>query len=396
MNNSKKTMLAFSGGLDTSFCLLHLKELGYEVGTLTVDTGGFSSEELTAIETRAYELGSSKHWTLDARAELFRDFIAYIIKGNVLRGGVYPLCVGAERVIQARELTKIAKSWEASSVAHGCTGAGNDQVRFDIQIGASAPGMEIIAPIRDLALSREHEIAYIEERGFKVEKSHKKYSINMGLLGTTIGGGQIHDAWEAVPNDAYTEPKSERAAEDIVLKFDGGIPVALNDQKIEAHLLLSQLNQIGGAHRIGRGVHIGDTILGIKGRIAFEAPGLLMVINAHRELEKITLTKWQQMIKSQAAEQYGMFLHEGQWSNPVMRDLEALLNSSQKFVTGEAKLRLAGGHFEVLGVRSEYSLINARAAYGEGSKLWSPADARGFCKISGIQNSLSEARNVKL
>jgi len=395
-SDSKKIALAFSGGLDTSFCVVYLKEQGYEVHTVTADTGGFSAKELEQIAERAKEFGAASHSNLDRRAEVYSRFAAYIIKGNILRGGVYPLCVGAERIVQAQSLVEFAKKIGAEAVAHGCTGAGNDQVRFDVEIRCLDPKLKIVAPIRELQLSREKELDFLDERGFKLPRERKTYSVNQGILGTTIGGGATHDSWQAVPDEAYVMTASpsriQNQKSEIIIGFKQGLPCALNGRQMPGLEILTELNQLGGSFGVGRGMHTGDTILGIKGRVAFEAPGALILINAHRELEKLVLTKWQSYVKEQICQLYGTLVHEGQWCNPAVADMEALIDSSQKAVTGEVRVELKPGTMEVKGVRSDYSLMNSKAVYGEGSSLWSGIEAEGFCKIIGTQSILASNR----
>ena len=394
----KKAILAFSGGLDTSFCVLYLQEQSFEVTTLTVDTGGFTVEELDAIAARSAELGAVKHLALDGRQALYDQMVSTIIKGNILRGSVYPLSVGPERVIQAAELVRTARAEGAPVVAHGSTGAGNDQVRFDVAIRALAPELQILTPIRDLGLSRAQEVAYLQARGFDVPPVTRDYSINRGMLGTTIGGKETKDAWEVPPDTVYPTvtpiAQTPGEAETVIIGFEQGLPVSLDGTALPPLALMAQLDALGAKHGVGKAIHLGDTILGIKGRIALEAPAPLILITAHRELEKITLTKQQLFWKNHLAEVYGNLLHEGQYFDPVMRDIEALINSSQRRVTGEAKVQLFKGNLNVVGVRSPYSLMNrAVATYGEENLLWDGRDARGFCRIYGLQGML--ARSVE-
>lgn len=392
-HKEEKAVVAFSGGLDTSFCVVYLRKQGYSVYTITVDGGGFTEEELKAIEKRSVELGAVNHRTVDGREKIYDRFAAYIIKGNILRGGVYPLCVGAERIVQAEFLAKYAKEIGAKTVCHGCTGAGNDQVRFDIAIRTLDPEIKVVAPIRELQLSRDAEISYLKEHGFNIDSTRKRYSINQGILGVTIGGGETHDSWSALAEEAflYTNSIDKTPAEptEIVIAFEQGLPVAVDGKKLLGAELLKELHKVGGNHGVGRGMHLGDTVLGIKGRIAFEAPGTVIALSAHRELEKLTLTKWQSYIKNMISEFYGMRLHEGGWYEPVMRDCEALIDSSQKYVTGEVRVKLHRGQLQVLGCRSPYSLMCKEAMYGEESGLWNGRDAEGFCKLSGIQAILA-------
>jgi len=392
----EKIALAYSGGLDTSFCIPFLKGQGYDVSTITVDTGGFSDEELAGIAQRARSLGATEHRQVDAREEVYRRFASYVIKGNLLRGNVYPLCVGVERGVQAEHLVRFAEELKAGAVAHGCTGAGNDQVRFDVSIRSLNGKLKIVAPIRDLGLSREAELSQLKEWGIDFPAKAKKYSINQGILGTTIGGGETHNSWSSIPEEAWVSTISAEKApavpQEIVISFEGGLPVALDGKAVPGFRALNELNVLAAKHGVGRGVHLGDTVLGIKGRIAFEAPGALTLIAAHRELEKLVLTKWQSMVKDQACQTYGMLLHEGQYFNPVMRDIEALIDSSQSLVSGEVRVRLHRAQLSVEGVRSPFSLMDARATYGEGAKLWDGAAANGFCLISGVQSMLAGGR----
>jgi len=395
-NKSKKIVLAYSGGLDTSFCIPFLKEkYDAEVITVTVDTGGFTKKELKRLEDKSKKLGAKEHYTIDAKYQLFDEFISYLIKGNVLKGGVYPLCVGAERVLQAVEIAKLAKNVNAKAIAHGSTSAGNDQVRFDVVFNVLTPDLEIITPIRDLELAREDETAYLEKKGFNVKEETTKYSINTGLWGTTIGGGECHDCWAEIPEDAYkdTTPIEETPFEQEVLEigFKEGVPISLNGNEIDGVKLLKQLNKIGGKHGVGKGIHIGDTIMGIKGRIAFEAPGALILIEAHKELEKIVLSKWQRYWKDQIGEFFGMLLHEAMYFDPVVKDMKKFLDSTQTKVSGDVKVRLIKGNILITGCKSPYSLLQKEnVLYGEEAKLWTGIDARGFCKIFGMSSGLSK------
>lgn len=395
MSSRPRCILAFSGGLDTSLCVVYLREeLGYDVITATVDTGGFDAKELAFIEQRSRELGALEHITINATGELFQDWIRHIIAANYEKGGVYPLSVGVERVVQARHMVEIARKHDAKAICHGSTGAGNDQIRFDVVIRTVAPDLEILAPIRDLGWGRVQEADYLAKHGFEVDASTKRYSINAGMWGTTIGGGETKTTEEIVPDEVYPSTASigETPAEprDVQLRFERGVPVAIDGVALDPVTLLSKLDSIAAAHGVGRGIHLGDTILGIKGRIAFEAPAAITIIDAHRELEKLVLTKWQAFVKDQVASFYGLFLHEGKYLDPALRDIEALLDSSQRHVTGEVTLRLHRGSHRVVAARSPHSLLDAtRAAYGEETGLWDGRDAEGFAKISSIQSMLA-------
>jgi argininosuccinate synthase len=387
--------LAFSGGLDTSFCVPFLRdETGDEVHTVTVNTGGFSPDELAAVERRSAELGAASHQTIDARADLFDDVLRYLIAGNVLRGGVYPLCVGPERVVQAKHVAQAARELGCETVAHGSTGAGNDQVRFDVAMRIVGDGLRVLAPIREHALSREQTTAYLRERGFEVSAKTTDYSINQGLWGTTIGGKETHDTRAGLPPHAYPGTTNPADAPDtpqtITLAFERGIPTALDGDALDSVSLVERLGEVAGAHGVGRGMHVGDTILGIKGRVGFEAPASVTLIAAHRELEKLVLTRWQAFQKAQLGDFYGMLLHEGQYFDPVMRDLEAFLDSSQERVTGEVTVELFKGSARVVGASSPHSLFDTDVAtYGETNTLWDGRDAAGFTQIVGVQAFLA-------
>ena len=389
-------MLAFSGGLDTTFCAIWIRETEKaDVITVTVDTGGFTDAEKKRIAARAREVGSVRHEIVDGRQRVWDRFCTYLVKGNCLRGGVYPLSVGAERIVQAEVVARIALEEGAIAVAHGSTGAGNDQVRFDTALMALAPGLRILTPIRELGWSRDQEADWLEARGVAVERATRKYSVNAGLWGVTIGGGETHDPWKSLPPEAWpTTADPEKApaeAEEIVLEFEKGLPVSLDGKRLPPLVLLDRLGARAARHGVGRGVHLGDTILGIKGRIAFEAPAPAVILRAHRELEKLVLTKAQQTWKQTLAEFYGGALHEGLWFDPVMRDCEAFLDSSQARVNGEVRVRLYRGSCEVAGVRSPDSLLaSAGATYGEGAKSWTGADAAGFSRLHGFQGVLAE------
>lgn len=393
--------LAFSGGLDTSFCVPFLKEqTGEPVHTVIVNTGGFTPEESTWIRQRALSLGAASHQEIDGRGLLFDDHLAYLIKGNVLRGGVYPLSVGPERVVQARLLVEAARKLGARAVAHGSTGAGNDQVRFDVALRILAGELEVITPIRDGNLSREATTKFLLDRGFDVPSKTTTYSINTGLWGTTIGGRETLGTTEPVPDHAFphtTAPhQAPDAAREVHIGWEQGVPVSIDGERFDPVAVVEQLNRIGGEHGVGRDIHVGDTIMGIKGRVAFEAPAAKILITAHRELEKIVLSKWQRHQKDHLGDFYGMMLHEGQYFDPVMRDLEALMDSSQSVVTGTTRLRLFKGSVAVLGCESPYSMFDTSVAtYGETNTLWDGRDARGFARIAAVHALLADRARSK-
>jgi argininosuccinate synthase len=393
-------VLAFSGGLDTTFCALWLqKEIGADVITVTADTGGFTEAELAAIAARSKALGAVGHRTVDGRAEVFARFAVPLIQGNVLRGRAYPLSVAAERVLQAEVVARVARELGADGVAHGSTGAGNDQVRFDAVFQVLLPNVKVYTPIRDLGLSRQEETDYLAKFGVPVPAKTVSYSVNAGLWGTTVGGGATHDPWSEVPDSAFPSASQMAPAKslDVVVGFEKGVPTTLDGKKMDGVSLVQSLHALGRAYAVGRGIHMGDTILGIKGRIAFEAPAPLMLIAAHNELEKLVLTRWQVFWKNHVAEFYGQMLHEGLYFDPVMRDVEAMISSSQETVTGEARLRLRAGHFDVTGVKSPFSMVAGAATYGETTRLWTGPEAAGFAKLHALPMTLAaRARGEKV
>ncbi|MEM6647486.1 MAG: argininosuccinate synthase [Bacteroidota bacterium] len=388
-------VLAFSGGLDTSYCVPYLLETYNEpVYTVTVNTGGLPDDEAARLAEKSKALGATEHTTIDARADLFDEVLSYLIKGNVLRGNVYPLCVGTERIIQARYVVEVAREVGARAIAHGSTGAGNDQVRFDTTLRLLADDLDIITPIREQGLSREASAAFLNARGFAVSAATTTYSINKGMWGTTIGGKETHTAALPLPDEAYPDTVSATEAPDtpldLTINFEQGIPTHLDSEAMDPVTLIERLNALGAAHGVGRGMHVGDTIMGIKGRVGFEAPAALILVEAHRELEKVVLTRWQQFQKSHLADFYGMLLHESQYFDPVMRDIEAFLDQSQTTATGTVKVRLLKGRIDVQGVESPYSMFDTGVAtYGETNALWDARDARGFAKIVGVQAYLA-------
>jgi len=385
--------LAFSGGLDTSYAVLALKREGFDVVTVTVDTGGFAPTDLAAIGKRADALGALDHVTVDGRQAVYDRFFRYLIFGNVLRGRVYPVAVGAERFVQAEELARVARDRGCDAVAHGCTAAGNDQVRFDIALQALVPELPIVAPVRDREVARAESTRVLQEAGVVIPPRTTRYSINAGLVGTTVGGGETHDPWETIPEEAYIEAGSridaDASEQVVVLGFEQGMPVSLDGKQRAGLELVAELDARARPLGIGRGVHLGDTVLGIKGRIGFVAPAATVLIRAHHELEKLVLTKRQATFKDRAGDTYGDLLHEGLYLDPVCRDIEALLTRSQERVTGEVRVHLKRGCFDVLGARSPHSLVGAGAVYGEESALWSGADTRGFARILGMPSRLA-------
>ncbi|MCT1531153.1 argininosuccinate synthase [Sphingobacterium daejeonense] len=393
----KKVVLAFSGGLDTSFCCIYLsRDLGLEVHSVIVNTGGFSDEELKNIEKRAYELGVKSHTTIDETEDYYQDTIKYLIFGNVLKNATYPLSVSAERVSQATAIANYAKKIGAECVAHGSTGAGNDQVRFDMIFQTLIPGVEIITPIRDLQLSREDEIEYLNKHGVEYSAEKAKYSINKGLWGTSVGGAETLTSNQYLPESAWPTPLTSTEPQTITIDFEKGQPVALNGEKIGPVKVIQELQAIAQPYGIGRDIHVGDTIIGIKGRVGFEAAGPIILIKAHHTLEKHTLTKWQLSWKDQLSAFYGNYMHEGQMHDPVMRDMEAFLQSSQETVTGRVIVELHPHRFVIIGVESDHDLMsNKFGSYGEMNKGYTGDDVKGFSKIFGNQTIIWHKVNKK-
>ncbi|WP_420592908.1 argininosuccinate synthase [Robiginitalea biformata] len=391
----KKLVLAYSGGLDTSYCahMLSHKE-GYEVHAVTVNTGGFDKEQLAGIEERALELGASTYSAIDAVQSFYDRVVKYLIFGNVLRNNTYPLSVSAERIVQALEIVEYARGVGATHIAHGSTGAGNDQVRFDLIFQVIAPEIEIITPIRDQQLSREAEIAYLQENGITYSWEKAKYSINQGLWGTSVGGVETLGSREALPEAAYPSQLSETQPRDISLTFEKGELTAVDGKPGTPVENIRLLESIASAYAIGRDIHVGDTIIGIKGRVGFEAASALITIKAHHLLEKHTLSKWQQFQKEQLANFYGMLLHEGQYLDEVMRNLEVFLADTQRHVSGEVFVTLHPYRFELRGIESDNDLMNASfGSYGEMNKGWTAAEAKGFIKI--LSNPGKIARKIQ-
>ena len=388
--HSSPLALAFSGGLDTSYCVPRLVEAGWSVHTVYVNTGGSSAGERTAIRQQALAVGAAAHHEIDAREDVYERFVRFLIQGNILRGEVYPLSVAAERTQQALSLVAAARRIGASAVAHGSTGAGNDQVRFDVALRVLAPDLQIVTPIRDEGVQREQAIGFLTSRGLPVPGAAGEYSINRGLWGTTWGGGWTHDTWAGPPEGLLDPPSTAPATSEIILGWEGGLPVQLDGCDLTGPALIQALGDLAQSYAIGRNIHVGETALGIKGRIGFEAGAALLLIGAHRELEKLVLTKWQSFWKDQLARFYGDRLHEGQYFDPALRDIEALITSSQARVTGETRVRLAAGRFHVVGTRSPHSMMDRTVAtYGEENRLWTGDEARAFARIAAVPSLLA-------
>ena len=384
----EKVLLAFSGGLDTSFCAMYLaQEKGYEVHTAVANTGGFGADELKVIEDKAFRLGAKTHVALDVTQEYYEKSIKYMVFGNVLRNGTYPISVSSERIFQAIAIINYAKEIGADYVAHGSTGAGNDQVRFDLTFDVLAPNIKILTPTRDMVLTREYEINYLRDHGFKADFTKMEYSINKGLWGTSIGGKETLKSEQTLPESAYPSQVEKTNEETVSIGFENGEICSVNGQTNENKvLLINALEEIANKYGIGRDMHIGDTIIGIKGRVGFEAAAPLLIINAHKMLEKHTLTKWQQYWKDQLGNWYGMFLHEAQYLEPVMRDIEQFLQSSQQNVTGKVIIKLRPYNYTLVGVESPFDLMKTDfGEYGEVNRAWSADDVKGFTKILGNQ-----------
>lgn len=380
---NNKVVLAFSGGLDTSFCIPYLKnEKGLEVHTIMVNTGGFSEEEEKAIEKRALDLGAASHVNVNAVDTYYRHGLKYLIFGNVLKNATYPLSVSSERVFQALEVLKHVKKTGAGAVAHGSTGAGNDQVRFDIVFEILAPEVEVIAPIRELGITRQEEIEYLQKHGFNFSWEKAKYSINQGLWGTSIGGVETlsSDGW--LPEEAYPTKVTKSAPEHIKIGFEKGEPVSFNGKKMSPVEVILAVRGAAAPYGIGRDIHVGDTIIGIKGRVAFEAAAPLILIKAHHLLEKHVLTKGQLYWKDQISVWYGQQMHEAMYLDPVMRDMEAMMDNMEQHVTGEVEVALMPYHFSVLGCSSSHDLMSSKfGSYGEVNKSYTGADVVGFTKV---------------
>ncbi len=391
-----KVVLGFSGGLDTSYCVKYLTDdKGYEVHSVIVNTGGFSETELQQIEQHAYKLGVKTHTTVDAVKSYYDSIIKYLVYGNVLKNNTYPLSVSAERLSQALHIAAHAKQLNAAAVVHGSTGAGNDQVRFDMIFNIMIPGVAIITPIRDLRLSREEEIGYLKAKGVEMNFAKAAYSINKGLWGTSVGGKETLQSKGLLPEEAWPTQVTKTGEEEVKLSFVKGELKAINDQLFDhPSQAIQYLQTIAGPYGLGRDIHVGDTIIGIKGRVGFEAAAPMVILKAHHALEKHVLTKWQLGWKDQLAQFYGNWLHEGQILDPVMRDIEAFLENSQANVTGDVFIQLFPYRFQVIGIESAYDLMSSKfGKYGEMNNGWTGDDVRGFSKIFGNQTAIYH--NVK-
>ncbi|SHJ07422.1 argininosuccinate synthase [Aquimarina spongiae] len=386
----EKVVLAYSGGLDTSYCVKYLiHEKNLEVHTILVNTGGFSETELEETEKRAYELGSSSHINKTIVEEFYQKAIKYLIYGNVLKNNTYPLSVSAERIFQAIEVINYAKQIGAKYIAHGSTGAGNDQIRFDVIFQTLAPEIKIITPIRDLKLSRQEEVAYLQSHGVQYSWEKAQYSINKGIWGTSVGGKETLTSQNPLPDEAFPSQLQKDKEETITLNFEKGELVGLDGIKDTPVNNILKLEELASAFAIGRDIHVGDTIIGIKGRVGFEAAAPIVIIKAHHLLEKHVLTKWQQYWKEQLANWYGMLLHEGNYLDPVMRNIEVFLEDSQKSVTGGVKVKLKPYHFMLEGVESDFDMMKSDfGQYGEMNNSWTADDAKGFIKIYGNANKI--------
>jgi argininosuccinate synthase len=394
--STKKVVLGFSGGLDTSYCVKYLTlELGYEVHSVLVDTGGFTPEELKKTEEHARALGVKSHTTVNAVKTYYERVLKYLVFGNVLKNQTYPLSVSAERLIQALEMVKVAKKMGAEAVAHGSTGAGNDQVRFDMILHILMPEAKIITPIRDLKLSREEEISYLKKLGVEMNFDKAAYSINKGLWGTSVGGRETLNSLGVLPESAWPTPVSKTGTETVKLSFRKGELLGLNGKTYDHPVAAIQaLATLAAGYGLGRDIHVGDTIIGIKGRVGFEAAAPMLILKAHHLLEKHTLTKWQQNLKEQLAQFYGNWLHEGQILDPTMRNIEAFFSDAQEMVTGDVSIELRPHHFVMLGIESPHDLMKSKfGQYGEMNTGWSGEDVRGFSKIFGNQLKIYHAVN---
>ena len=386
----KKLVLAYSGGLDTSYCAKYLsKEENFEVHAVSINTGGFSEEEIKSIGDKAVQLGATSYKSINAVNIFYDKVVKYLIFGNVLKNNTYPLSVSAERIIQAIEIANYAKKIGADYIAHGSTGAGNDQVRFDMIFQILTPEIEIITPIRDYKLARQTEIDYLKGEGIDLPWEKAKYSINKGLWGTSVGGVETLTSNLSLPEEAYPSQLKKTESQDIKLTFEKGVIIAIDDKKDNPVNNIEKLNELASEYAIGRDIHVGDTIIGIKGRVGFEASAPLIIIKAHHLLEKHTLTKWQQHHKEQMGNWYGMMLHEGHYLDEVMRNIEVFLKDTQKYVSGDVYVTLYPYRFTINGISSKHDLMSSSfASYGETNEGWTADDAKGFIKITANQGKI--------
>ena len=379
----KKLVLAYSGGLDTSYCVKHLSQQGYEVHAVSVNTGGFDADEIDVLSKKAMVLGATSYQSIDAVETFYHKVIRFLVYGNVLKNNTYPLSVSAERIVQAVEIVNYAKSINATHIAHGSTGAGNDQVRFDLIFQTLAPDIEIITPIRDQKLSREDEIQFLKSHGVEMEWIKAQYSVNKGLWGTSVGGKETLTSKDPLPEEAYPSQLKNETPKTIALQFTKGQLSGIDGEEMNAVLCIQKLETIASAYAIGRDIHVGDTIIGIKGRVGFEAAAPLLIIKAHHLLEKHTLSKWQQQQKEQLSSFYGMHLHEGHYLDPVLRDIEAFMESSQQMVTGTVFVTLHPYRFTLDGIESPHDLMDSSfGSYGEMNLNWTSDDAKGFIAVA--------------
>lgn len=389
----KQVIVAFSGGLDTTFCVPYLQKEGYKVITVTINTGGFSQEDIDEIQEKSKKLGAKEHITIDASQKLFDNFLTNIIWANYLRGGTYPICVSPERVLIAQEIAKIAEQKNITNVAHGSTGAGNDQIRFDTALRVCMNKVNIITPIRKHGLTRKEETHFLKKQGVEIDDEDSDYSINVGAVGTTIGGKETHNSMGLPPDEAYPHVNSigetPKKAEVIKIKFKEGIPVELNGQKLEGVNLINKLEEITAKHGVGKGSHLGTTILGIKGRIVFEAGAMLTLIKAHNELEKAVMSSKQKFWKNHMGKIWGQLIHKGKYFDPVINDIENMLASSQAKITGVVKVKLHKGNIIVVGSNSPNSLVESDIAnYGEENNYWNGEEARNYAKLYGLEEQV--------
>lgn len=391
---SKKLVLAYSGGLDTSYCVKYLTLKGYEVHAVSVNTGGFSDTEIAANREKALTLGAKSYVNIDAIQTFYNTVVKYLIFGNVLKNNTYPLSVSAERIVQAIEIVRYAQKIGSQAIAHGSTGAGNDQIRFDLIFQVMAPEIEIVTPIRDQKLSRQEEIEYLTNNGFEWSWAKAKYSVNQGLWGTSVGGAETLSSHLPLPEEAYPSQLKKSNPQALRIAFKNGEPVALDGKEDTPVKIIEKLQQLASAYAIGRDIHVGDTIIGIKGRVGFEAAAPLIIIKAHHALEKHVLTKWQLHWKEQLGNWYGMLLHEGQYLDEVMRNIEVFLESTQKRVNGEVFVTLHPYRFTVDGIESPHDLMQSDfGQYGETNKAWSAEEAKGFIKITANANKIFQQKN---